>query len=65
MEQFEYKILDVPSKGWWGGKIDINTLLDKLNELGAQGWEVISSTGTNMYEGGTKGLIIILKRKIN
>lgn len=65
MPQFEYKVLDVAAKGFWGGKINSQELAEKLNELGRAGWEVISSTDTNLYEGATKGLIIILKRTIN
>jgi hypothetical protein len=63
MNKFEYKVLDVPSKGmWFGGKIDHQELSDKLNELGKQGWEVVSMSNTNMYNNASRGLIIILKR---
>ncbi len=65
MKKFEYKILDVPTKGWFGGRVDYAALQIKLNESGAEGWEVVSATGTNMYEGGSRAVIIILKREIN
>ncbi|OLY92854.1 protein of unknown function [Cnuella takakiae] len=65
MTRFEYKVLDVPAKGFFGGKINYQELADKLNTLGADGWELVSSTDTNMYEGASRGIILILKRPIN
>jgi hypothetical protein len=63
MNKFEYKVLDVPAKGFWfGGKINHQDLSDKLNDLGNLGWEVCSMTNTVMYNSATRGLIIILKR---
>ena len=63
MKQFEYRILDVIAGGFWGGKIDAQELTDKLNELGREGWEVVSTVDLNRYEGGTKGLLVMLKRE--
>lgn len=65
MNHFEYKVLDIPAKGFFGGKINYQQLADKLNELGAQGWELITSTDTNMWEGASRGIILILKRPLN
>ena len=64
MKKFEYNILDVPTRGWFGGRVDFEELLMKLNELGREGWEVTTGTDTNMWRGGSRGLIIILKRQI-
>lgn len=65
--QFEYKILEVPAGSWWssGGKVDFQTLTNKLNELGRKGWEVISSTDLNRYQGQSRNVMIIMKRPIN
>ncbi len=65
MNRFEYKILDAPAKGFWGGKVNLQELTDTLNSLGREGWEVVSATDTNMHEGATRGLIILLKRQID
>lgn len=65
MKKFEYTVLDVPSKGFWGGKIDYNSLTSKLNELGKKGWEVASSNDTTSYRGASRAVIIILKREIS
>ena len=65
MIKFEYKVLDVPAKGFWfGGKVDHQELSDKLNSLGKQGWEVVSMSNTNMYNNASRSLIIILKRSL-
>ena len=64
MKKFEYKVLDVVTAGFFRWKIDYQELTDRLNELGREGWEAVS-TSTNMYSNITRGLIVILKREIN
>jgi len=64
MKKFEYKILDIPAKGFFGGRIDHQELTNKLNELGSEGWEVASLGNTNMYSNASRGIIVILKREI-
>ena len=65
MNKFEYKVLDVPTKfSWSGGKINAQELADKLNDLGRQGWEVVNTIDTNLHQGASRGLIIILKRSL-
>jgi hypothetical protein len=63
MKKFEYKVLDVLAKGFFGGKVNFQELADKLNDLGEEGWEVISMEDTNMWEGASRSIIIILKRE--
>ena len=66
MKRYEYTVLDVPAKGFWfGGKINHEQLTAKLNELGGQGWEAVSSGNTTMNNGASRSLVIILKREIN
>ena len=64
MKKFEYTVLDVPSRGFFGGSIDYAELTNKLNELGKHGWEAVTSSVTTMYSHASRGLIIILKREI-
>jgi len=64
MKKFEYKVLDVPSKGFFGGKVDYQELSHKLNELGREGWEAVTIGTTNMYSNATRCIIVILKREI-
>lgn len=65
MQTFEYKVLAADARGGWlsvGGKLDYEALSTKLNELGQQGWEVVTTTDINRYEGVTRDVMIILKR---
>jgi len=63
MKKFEYKVLDVLAKGFFGGKVDFQALSDKLNELGEEGWEIVGIEDVIMYEGASQSLVIILKRE--
>jgi hypothetical protein len=65
MNTFEYKVLDIAAKFSWGGtKINFQELTNELNDLGKQGWELVSTNDTSMHEGATSGLILILKRTL-
>ncbi len=64
MKRFEYRVLESKAGGWLGGKIDSQTLTDKLNELGRLGWEVISAFETEVSGGGTRSVSILLKREL-
>ena len=56
-------VLDVSVAGFWlGPDLDGNALTEKLNELGAAGWEAIGLTGMTFGTGRTRDLVIILKR---
>jgi hypothetical protein len=64
MKKFEYKVLEIPSKGLLGYKVDYISLASTLNELGSKGWEVVSMNATPMSSGTSHG-VIILKREMN
>ncbi len=64
MTTYEYKILEVPVKRWFlGGKVDTQALADKLNELGREGWQVTTMTDTNMAQGASRSLFVILRKE--
>jgi hypothetical protein len=63
MKKYEYKVLDVVAKGFFGGKVDFLALNEKLDELGEEGWEVVAMEDTNMYEGASRSIVVILKRE--
>jgi hypothetical protein len=65
MKKFEYLTLDVAARGFWSSTIDPQELTDKLNELGADGWEVASSVDLNIAQGQSRNVMVILKREIN
>ena len=64
MNKFEYTAIEIPTKGWFGYKIDFETLTTQLNDLGRKGWEVVTLSNTNLHQGSSKGMLIILKRAL-
>lgn len=64
MEKFEYKTLFTDAKGILGGKVDQYTLEKELNELGAQGWELINTAAVAQSYGSTRWIISTFKRKV-
>lgn len=65
MEQFEYKTLFTDAKGVFGGKVDEVTFQNDLNELGSQGWELVSTVSAAQSYGSTRWIVSIFKRKKN
>lgn len=65
MEKWEYKSVKFETKGFMGGILEINDFDNKLNELGQQGWELVSSFTTNQGQGFTRDVIGTFKRKIS
>ncbi|MDF3002123.1 MAG: hypothetical protein K0Q48_2242 [Bacillota bacterium] len=64
MERYEYKTLFTDAKGALGGKVDKMELHNDLNELGAKGWELVSTVAAAQSYGSTRWLISIFKRRI-
>ena len=68
MIKWEYKTLkfETESSGYFSdGKLDEVDLDKKLNLLGEEGWELISSFDTNKCQGETKDIIAMFKRQKN
>ena len=63
MDRFEYKTLFTDAKGVFGGKVDEHTFQNDLNELGHEGWELVSTVATDQAYGSTRWVISILKRR--
>ncbi|NBC69563.1 DUF4177 domain-containing protein [Paenibacillus sacheonensis] len=63
MEQWEYKTIKFKIGGFLGGKLDPNEFEDMLNQYGVQGWELISCFDTSKYQGESKDIISIFKRR--
>jgi hypothetical protein len=64
VEKFEYKTLFTDAKGVFGGKVDKASFQYELNELGAQGWELVSTVAAAQSYGSTRWIISVFKRKI-
>ena len=65
MKKFEYKTIQIPTKGWMKYKQDIEALDAQLNELGKQGWELAVSMNNIYVSNSYMGNVIVLKREIN
>jgi hypothetical protein len=63
VEKFEYKVFAIDTKGFWGGRVEIDQIENQLNQLGNEGWEMVSCTSTNQSYGASKSIVCILKRK--
>jgi len=44
-------------------KLDGNSLMEKLEEYGSDGWELVNTVDTNLREGGSNELVLIFKRE--
>ena len=64
MTYWEYKTLEFEAKGFWvGGKVDSAKMNDEFNKAGMDGWELVSMVNTNQYQGASRKIIAVLKRK--
>lgn len=52
MEQWEYRTIKVDAKGMFGGVVDTSAFDVLLNQLGHQGWNLVSVFDTNMVLNG-------------
>ncbi len=63
IQKWEYKTVKFDAKGLLGGVADVQALDAALNELGMQGWELVSVFDTNMMiHGTTREVVATLKR---
>jgi hypothetical protein len=59
---WEYTTFMLAATGLLGGNVDGDVLTAKLNELGAEGWELVSMFDTNRAQGRTRDVVAVLKR---
>ena len=65
MKYFEYKTIKLGTTGWFvGGNLDERKLDDYMNNLGREGWELVSAFDTNQNYGASKDVIAIFKREV-
>ena len=63
MERWAYKTVKMETKGMLGGVVDTDKFDTMLNELGAQGWNLVSVFDTNMAaQGATREVVAVFKR---
>ena len=63
MERFEYKVVTFDTNGFFGGNVDTMQIESQLNQLGNEGWEMVSCTSTNQSYGASKSIVCMFKRK--
>ena len=63
MKKREYKVLEFGSGGMMGGLVATAEIEKRLNELGKQGWELVTSFSTNAGYGATRKLVFTLKKE--
>lgn len=64
MRKFEYKTIEVKPKGTWSSKFDIVEIDKILNDMGNQGWELVSMEDRNVGYGSTGCFYYTFKREI-
>ena len=64
MKRFEYKTLVTDAKGALGGKVDIEDFDSTLNEMGAEGWELVQSIASAQSYGSTRYILSTFKREL-
>lgn len=65
MKRWEYLLYKTKPDGWLHDSVHEDSIEQVLNNLGEQGWEVTSTLETNVGEGRTKDIVILLKRPIS
>ncbi|MET7044427.1 DUF4177 domain-containing protein [Clostridium botulinum] len=63
LDKWEYTSIKVETKGLLGGILEIEDFNFKLNELGEQGWELVSCISTNQDDGKTREVSAVFKRR--
>lgn len=63
MRKWEYKVEKMPHGIKHTILVD-ELIQDKLNELGMQGWELVSTIVPNMVLGGSSEISLLMKREI-
>ncbi|WP_433943005.1 DUF4177 domain-containing protein [Paenibacillus sp. SN-8-1] len=63
MEPWEYRTIKFKTGGFLGGKIDEQKFQEELNGYGQEGWELVSCFDTSQYEGASRDIIVVFKRK--
>ncbi len=64
MKKFEYKILKISPEGFWSGEVKEDTLNEKINALGQEGWELVSVIESDQTNNGIHKLVTFFKREV-
>ena len=59
-KQWEYKIINIRSENY---RLDPNAA-SQLNDLGIEGWELVSISSVNFKSGATDNIAMVFKRPV-
>lgn len=59
---WEYRMVKIATTGLSGGKLDEHALTAYMNDLGSQGWELVTAFDTNQVYGATRDVVAVFKR---
>lgn len=61
--KWEYTTVMFEASGWFvGGALDGEKFNNRLNQLGEEGWELVSVFDTNAQGGRSRDIVAVLKR---
>lgn len=63
LEMWEYRTIKVKFKGITGGILEISEFDEELNQMGSQGWELVSCFSSNSANGYSREAIAVFKRR--
>lgn len=64
MQKFEYKTIKMkPKTAVFSQKLEDEELVEEMNELGKDGWELVTSID-NKFGGTSKSIVLIFKRPL-
>jgi len=61
--KWEYKTINYEKRSFFSGKIDRAELNEKLNDIGREGWELVSISGSSGW-GAAAGILAVFKRPL-
>ncbi|MBN1818699.1 MAG: DUF4177 domain-containing protein [Sedimentisphaerales bacterium] len=60
---WEYKVLKLETTGFLGAKLDADAFEAYMNNLGRDGWELVTAFDTNQAYGETRDVVAVFKRQ--
>jgi hypothetical protein len=65
MQKWEYRTFKMDTEGFLGGILDTEAFDSALNELGSDGWELVTAFTTSRGNGASREAVAIFKRPQN
>lgn len=63
MKKYEYKTFKTKPEGTWRTNVESGKLEAEMNQMGSEGWELVSVMDTNWGQGATNEIILFFKRE--